>query len=450
MNDKYIKYSILVLLSTAFSLLACNDTEKEENLTPAMVYFVDSHINQSNVHDVNIYNTGEPHAEYSLAVYKSGVDKSAATVELVVLTDKELEEYNTKFSKNFEMMNASTYTLGANEVHFSGSYADISQIVKVDFDIEKLRAESSNTVLALKLADTSININEEKSLIIIKPKLHDVVISFKDGGEVLHYSYGEEGAEELVLDIEARIGIENNSWDTEVKLMVDPEYVKLYNDLNQTYYSLIDDSFFDLETTKTIDTGVNSTSYRLKIKGKEMKSGQFMLPIRLKESSKYKIDKQAVYCVKIDILSAKPLDRTSWSIIDFSTEEATGEDNGNNGRAHHTLDNDVATFWHSKWKGGKDPLPHYLVIDMQKEVTITQVGLQQRQNNNQDAKSGDLWLSNDNATWQKIGSFTLEKKNEVQVFFVTQATGRYLKVNITDSYHNDKVTSLSEIIPYGY
>ena len=58
-------------------------------------------------------------------------------------------------------------------------------------------------------------------------------------------------------------------------------------------------------------------------------------------------------------------DRTDWG-ISASTEEKVGENAGKYGIATCILDGDLASFWHSQWKGegANPPLPHEIIIDM--------------------------------------------------------------------------------------
>jgi hypothetical protein len=160
-----------------------------------------------------------------------------------------------------------------------------------------------------------------------------------------------------------------------------------------------------------------------------------------------------------------PLDRTGWDATG-NTEEATGESGGNNGRYRHALDNNLSTFWHSKWQGGMDQPPHIIIVDMKQNYTLTAVGLMQRQHNAEDqrtAKSGNFAISSnnnvwtdsglwtDNSAWTTIGTFTdLLQILDEQVIPVTPTNGRYLKVTLINTWHWDPVTSLAEIKPIGY
>lgn len=442
--------SAIVLLVAMISFFSCDDDEKEVNLTPPKVYIVDSDVNNAYIRNLSFDDVGEKYGSYKLALYRSGVEKKATYAKIVLLTQQELADYNVQYNEDFELLSADAYVIEDAEVSFSGEYNDINKLLNIDFDLSKLRSAHENAVLPIKISESSVDISEEKSMIIIKPRVVDIPISFKDNGSILRFSYPENESEDLIMDIQAIIDIEANNWDVEVELMVDADYVDQYNQQNGTFYRLLTTGEYELETTKIIKSGEKSTSFSLKINGEDLQSGQFMLPVRLKESSMFVVNREALFNVLIDIQPTEALDRTGWEVIDFNTEEAVGENNGNNGRVTHALDGDLNTFWHSKWKDGLAPLPHYLVIDMQRSYTLTQIGLIQRQSGTQDSWKGEFWISDDNDSWTQIGTFSLERIRDLQVYFVTPSVGRYLKVVLTESHHHDNVSSLAEIYPFGY
>jgi galactose oxidase len=72
----------------------------------------------------------------------------------------------------------------------------------------------------------------------------------------------------------------------------------------------------------------------------------------------------------VPVAAAAPaaLPRTAWTVTADSQETALG-----NYAVTRAIDGDPATFWHTKWGGGVDPLPHTVTIDM--HATNTVVGL---------------------------------------------------------------------------
>lgn len=310
---KYNIFATIFFLSY-LSLVSCDSKEKEDNLTPSTVYFVNS-----GIQNINLYEMEDTYI-YKMGIYKAGALKSGATVELAVLTETELSEYNTENSTNYSLIPATCYTLATTEVSFGNDVKDVNRIVDITFNATQLKAlpeiEGAYT-LAVKILASSISINEEKNISLI-----------------------------------------------------------------------------------TLDNSV---------------------PL---------------------------LSRTGWTIADFSTEEATGEDDGKNGKAIHLIDNNLNTFWHSKWNGGTDEMPHYVTIDMQQSYTITQVNLIRRQGND-NLRAGEFWLSENNTDFVKIGDYRLESRDDEQTFTVTHTPGRYLKVVFTES-NNPPHTSIAEVMAHGY
>ncbi|MDR1524371.1 MAG: DUF1735 domain-containing protein [Tannerella sp.] len=473
MKKKIVNYKTLTALALALMLpfSSCNDEEeKGENLPAAKVYFNDSDATKDNVYDLPILNVGETET-FNLALCKSGVDNTAATVKIAVLTQTELNEYNTVHGKNFTLLTTDSYSISETSIAFSGS--DVSKTVPVVFDVAALREEEENAVLPVKITEAApAEINSEKSLIVIRPSVQEVLISFHNGGEVSKtWVEGALGEVELSFSIEARVGIEVNEWAIDVTIAVDGTYVTQYNEEHQTAYQLLDAESYTLQTSKTINTGEIAASFSLEIDGENLEAGRYLLPVRLSSSSKFDIDANSLFYVKIDVTATVPdadyLDRTGWEITG-NTEEVIGESDGNNGKFIHALDDNVNTYWHSQWKNGAIEPPFILVIDMKDAYTITTVGLINRQfdegqKNQRAIKSGNIAISNnsnawdsnfwtDNSVWTEIGSFTdLPQILEEQPVNVTPTSGRYLKITLTNTWHWDsKVSSVAEIKPKGY
>lgn len=68
--------------------------------------------------------------------------------------------------------------------------------------------------------------------------------------------------------------------------------------------------------------------------------------------------------------------------IGYSSQATSGEGSAPGGRAVAILDDNVSTFWHASYQGGlTSTYPHWIVIDLGEELTISRVTLTRRQNN---------------------------------------------------------------------
>ena len=140
---------------------------------------------------------------------------------------------------------------------------------------------------------------------------------------------------------------------------------------------------------------------------------------------------------------------STWEIIDFSSQEPTGE--GTNGLASLIIDNDPSTFWHSEWNASTGQLPHHLTIDMKAVRMVKEVTLARRQSNT-DLKTAHIEVSTDGTNWTSLpGNFKYPNTAEpnAQTVNYDQATkARYVKVVVTES-HRIPFASISEVRIYG-
>jgi hypothetical protein len=148
-----------------------------------------------------------------------------------------------------------------------------------------------------------------------------------------------------------------------------------------------------------------------------------------------------------EIYSLIRYDKTAWSVISCSDEEAVG------GGVGAIIDGIISgnNYWHSQWSPVM-PLPHWAIIDMVSPRTINRIETYRLANNTY-TKSVQYFVSDDpdpNASsWVKImeGSFvtgdmlTLNApENNIQ--------GRYLKILLPDS-NSEPYTIIAEINVYG-
>lgn len=106
------------------------------------------------------------------------------------------------------------------------------------------------------------------------------------------------------------------------------------------------------------------------------------------------------------------LPQSAMSVVAADSVEATGE--GSNGPAALVLDGSPDTYWHTKWQGGVDPLPHWITIKLgAAPVDLARVRLLPRQSSNGSGRVNayELWTStsptcaDDSFTKRAEGSF---------------------------------------------
>lgn len=147
------------------------------------------------------------------------------------------------------------------------------------------------------------------------------------------------------------------------------------------------------------------------------------------------------------------IDRTDWAIVDFSSEEAVGEDGVDNGLASDVLDGDKETYWHSCWNGacGSAAYPHHITIDMGASTEIAGLQFNQRSSGARTVSTISVSTSADNTNWTSIGDFNLSASTDDQnIDFGSAQTTRYIKVTMNSAHDGDRFAALGEIKGYKY
>lgn len=140
--------------------------------------------------------------------------------------------------------------------------------------------------------------------------------------------------------------------------------------------------------------------------------------------------------------------RRSWTIADVDSEETVGE----NGRATNAIDGNAATYWHTKWLGGVDPLSHGIVLDLGLNYTLTQLRYLPRQSaSNGRIREYRLFVSQDGVHWGAplaAGSFPSGAGENVVDFVPT--SGRYFSMVADSEVSGGQVTTVAEINLKGF
>jgi hypothetical protein len=243
--------------------------------------------------------------------------------------------------------------------------------------------------------------------------------------------------------------------DISVTFSVSNELVDSFNRANGTNYLTMPDKSYDLSTNSaTILHGTLSTG-PLKIFVKTGGPGaisfmtDYLLPVSIRNASEKVNAKLATTFFKVraepDLNDYPAYDRSKWTIIGFSSQEASGE-GPDNGRAEFVLDNKSDTYWHTQWQGGSPGPPHFLTIDLGEIKTLHGLSFLDRQSDGGGKpKEVAVQVSTDNITWVDAAAFSLANVKDLQPQFLTIfRDARYLKVIVNESY-NASYTHLAEL-----
>lgn len=155
-------------------------------------------------------------------------------------------------------------------------------------------------------------------------------------------------------------------------------------------------------------------------------------------------------------------DWTGWTAIgsDVQFEPKDG------GGYPSLFDDDRTTYWHSQYSPALDtPLPHWLVIDMKKELAVSMVTIGRRfylpnGNNYPSIKTMEVYASTNNVDFTKVGNFsfslpwtapngTVVNGNSPlipgteNIMLTETVTARYIKLIITETNNTTGVCQVS-------
>jgi hypothetical protein len=162
--------------------------------------------------------------------------------------------------------------------------------------------------------------------------------------------------------------------------------------------------------------------------------------------------------------------KAGWSIPGYnpnSSAETIGYSSqaineGGDNKAIAIFDDKVNTFWHASWSGPSTQYPHWIIVDMGQDVTISRIELTRRQGNSQ-AQKGEQILTcsaanaanpNDPTTWgwedQGTYPFDITINDAQSVRLVNNPKARYIKLYFgTDVKGSSNYAMLAEMTVYG-
>lgn len=436
-----------MLAGCLVSLGACNSSEYDlENQIPEQ-YNKILYLHTTGKQELTLYDTGESNV-FSYAVVKTGSEPtSTAAADIKVLTQQELDEqYGELEGVNYKLLAGNAYSLESAHIEFTSQDRYKMMTVSVHPEVVKAGMDADPTavwVLPLYVASEADSVNSAKNSVflqfqqVVKPA---VMFSSTRVSTIIK-QYGLAGT--FTQDVPFKLDVENTSWDVTCHFEIDAAYLNTYNTEHKTNYKLLD-AHYSFPDQMTLQKGTTEVPLVVTIEGASLEPGDYMLPIKISDTSLF-LPKEGedVYPLTIRMMGAQ-LDRTGWTV---TASSQTVEGNGN-GAASNIFDDNINTYWHSKWDNGYPPLPHELIIDTQKTHEFTQIALQRRLGYNY-ARAGYFYVSDTKDSWQEVGAFTMENQDAVQTFGIVSTKGRYIKIKVTESNNNNACAAFSEVFIYG-
>lgn len=442
----FYKITLFFIIVTLF--INCSDNIDLEGKTTGVLYFPNT-----GVHTLVSYDVGEIFEE-EIWVGKGGLSSKKMRAEIII-DESLLDSINAKMGSSYKILPKECYELDNQILYISGISAQGKTTLK--YDPSKILSKSGNIydteiyMLPIKLISDD-NVNKTKNTIFYTFIVSDPTLQITNDA-IVNVDLTTGGK----IDLATEIGVPfTNKWDITVSIVKRQEEVDKYNNVNNSFFSLLPKSMYTGKDEVTLSKGENRTNIVYTINTQELTPGNYILPIQIGALSA-SLNGVATENIKFDTSKTKlflisklgeKLPKDNWSIVSTTTEEPSGE-GSNNGRAIHMIDDKISSFWHSKWKGGNDPLPYEIVIDMGKVHLVSQIEIVPRNISNNSIKYLRFETSTDGTNWEYVGHFDFDRESNSLMYPVKTTNCRYIKLIIPKDGAENRVTSIRELTVYG-
>ena len=236
-----------------------------------------------------------------------------------------------------------------------------------------------------------------------------------------------------------------------------------YNQKHQSNYPMMLDGSYTIENLEAVIPNGKyiSSPIRIAINSQAFDGvGVFLLPVRIENVTPDLAVNESLQTAYLRIngyYTENPFpryDRSGWSIVGFSTQEAEATSTyPNRGLAVSIIDGENNTYWGTQWRTAKPGPPHWIAVDMgaPKELHgLTIRGRSDKEGSDVPKSSGNprifnIDVSDDNQNWTHAGTFTVENRIENTVYLDHKATGRYFRIFVTATQADLYQTCIAEV-----
>lgn len=356
-------YIPTLLLGLTLAVSSC-DNSMDEYLSnyDTILYFRDS-----GVHTLELPNLIESKT-VSYSVCKAGYKKeTAASATITPLTAEELATYNTEKGTAYVQL-ANDYFTAPTDISLAASdeYKTIELTLKIADIVTDLDYKSKDYVVALQLS-SSVKVNEEKSLLIIRPELTVPKILFDaDIEKVQSYTMPvgstpdpEEG--ELTFSYPFYLNYGDNTLDFNVYFEQNntllQQEVDRYNTANNTSYTLLPATNYQMSSPVNVtDEDITGQLRVFPQNLNNLEIGNYLLPIIMSRCDQkvFEVSSDVYY---ISIIVERDQRREWRDITDNLTVASFSGNNwdsgyGNNWGYGYLIDGNIGVngnFWQSAW-----------------------------------------------------------------------------------------------------
>lgn len=318
---------------------------------------------------------------YKIFAVKSGKGFQGATVGLAV-DNTVLDAYNAdpETKQQLSALPEDCYQLSVRTLDFSdGDYRKPFEIV---WDREKLKAAleaDANLAIPVRLAvaNTGVNIDEDRLTAVIKPTLTLPYLELKQYGFYTGVMpvRTDPDYSDIYLDVVSNFIAQQ---DIDFGFEIDEELMNQYNSEKGTDYELLPEEAYDLALTDwQIKKYMNTSRFKFRFfkeylfpENEPVKYGNYMLPIKLTTTSSSKINPARNSILYTIAMAVPELKKKLWKVLDCNSC-ITEDQPASNRTPENLIDDDTGTIWQAN---PAKPLPYTISFDMGQDQTIYKFG----------------------------------------------------------------------------
>lgn len=383
---------ILGVISTS-----CEDN-KEEFLSD---YSTILYLRNSGDQPLTLYKTGDE-TDYQIIISKAGSNQSAVTeADITVMDQNALDIYNADNGTTYVILPASCYQLGNTQLSFGSdeTFKHVNVTFKTDLIYDLPPADY---VLPVQLVNSQDSINPRKNEMVIFPTVVIPTVSLERTGYVNNV-FTDASAELTKFTLPMSIPLISN-WTFDCKVSIDQTLLDAFNIENETDFALLPKEAYSMSGDGVIafTPGFDSRDLEITVNRTKVDYGNFVLPVRLTESthSYINIDPKNNTCLYgisyvPDMSKLKDIALTAGILSSNAVEPSEGS-------LANLLDGDIETYFHSAWSvevEGK----HYVQVALPSEMTALAFKYTTRSTGGATPAEIIVSGSMDGATFSKIG-----------------------------------------------
>ncbi|MBQ9138013.1 MAG: DUF1735 domain-containing protein [Alistipes sp.] len=399
---------IFIALCALLALGACQNN-REDNLTPAHIYIVNSGLQNAEFYDLE----HEPKA--NVAIHRSGY--FAATANVVAQVDEQaLIDYNTLNETAYQMLPEDAYSIADNSLTISKSQRGGNIVVDFNYDAIAALASDHNFVLPLSIT-SDLEVTESKQTVLLRPTMLPAEIFFSTN-KVETIKWSKESAGTWKRDLKVTVPFVNPT-DVTITLDTTKAAFGVINNGVDAWYNLAPADAFQLVGDTTLLAGTSELTVTLEVDLTKLPSVyRCSIPVVMTANTEnYAINQENFYYLlhlQQDGVVPTIVDagdrRQKWSL--WECNSCQGNMTATNNNYNHMIDGDASTFWHSGYNSTafiNDVIscshsnPYIIAWNLESEHNLVAVELTRR--NYQDFIAGYFEVSEDGYSWSKVATF---------------------------------------------